>query len=124
MPTSPPSRCTIPSCASYATKKGKCDEHYVPWETPSKRAERYAAHDLAKWAAEVLERDPMCRKCGRAKSQEADHIIPISRGGAGLDLGNGQGLCKRCHWWKTRQEIGENNSRRAGKTPQSRSRQL
>lgn len=109
MPTAPPSRCTEPHCREYAIYKGKCEEHYIPWERKSKRNTLFSAADLAKWAKQILKRDRTCQHCGKKPATEADHIIPVSRGGAGLDLSNGQGLCHRCHWIKTRREIAQNN---------------
>ena len=37
---------------------------------------------------------------------EADHILPIHRGGAELDPGNVQTLCRGCHLEKSRAEMG------------------
>jgi len=44
----------------------------------------------------------MCKKVGRkVPANHIDHIIPISRGGAPLDLANLQSLCLSCHNRKT-----------------------
>jgi 5-methylcytosine-specific restriction endonuclease McrA len=43
-------------------------------------------------------------------STEADHVIPISQGGARFDAGNGQGLCKACHSAKTLQQQRMNSA--------------
>jgi len=42
--------------------------------------------------------------CDGAKEAQADHIVPIARGGARYDLANGQTLCIRCHARKTLRE--------------------
>ena len=42
-----------------------------------------------------------CEQCGKAGLLEADHIIPIDRGGAPYDIANGQALCKHHHVIKT-----------------------
>jgi 5-methylcytosine-specific restriction endonuclease McrA len=64
-----------------------------------------------RWRAAVLARDPLCKVCieesGEANadlSTQADHVMPIARGGAVFDLDNGQGLCARHHSIKTRRE--------------------
>ena len=57
-----------------------------------------------KWAAFILMRDPICMRCHRAASEQADHIIPWQRGGAKYDPSNGQGLCAECHGIKTRED--------------------
>ena len=48
-----------------------------------------------------------CANCGRY-GNEADHVVPLQRGGAPYDLDNGQALCggrSGCHAEKT---AGEN----------------
>ena len=43
-----------------------------------------------------------CRECGEiTKDWEADHIIPVHRGGGACTLTNFQTLCKSCHKVKT-----------------------
>lgn len=44
---------------------------------------------------------PLCEKCGVSLSQEVDHIVPLSKGGAKYDHDNLQALCKPCHTAKT-----------------------
>ena len=48
----------------------------------------------------VLERDPICRGCGRAPSVHVDHVLPRAQGGTD-DPSNLQGLCTPCHSRKT-----------------------
>ena len=48
--------------------------------------------------------NPLCQireKCNGDPTEEVDHIIPISDGGARLDENNLQAACRRCHRWKT-----------------------
>lgn len=47
----------------------------------------------------------VCVKCG-ASPCEADHIVPVNRGGGGSWLSNFQFLCKECHKIKTREDNG------------------
>ena len=53
----------------------------------------------------ILSRDPWCKLCDIAPSNEMDHIVPLSRGGTNDD-DNLQGVCKRCHSKKTMKELG------------------
>lgn len=69
------------------------------------RREPYSAHrcllskiDGTAWRkmrAQVLAEQPICaaRDCNRI-STEVDHIIPLQRGGSGVDRSNLQGMCK------------------------------
>jgi len=66
--------------------------------------ERGYGADHRKWRAAILARDPICRACGSEPSTFADHIRPLSQGGAKLDLANGQGMCSRCHQAKRGRE--------------------
>lgn len=44
---------------------------------------------------------PLCEECQRrgitTLAQVVDHIVPINRGGAKLDMANLQSLCHPCH---------------------------
>lgn len=54
---------------------------------------------------EILDRDGWrCRACGKAGKMEVDHITPLRRGGAELDPGNLQALCRSCHAEKSKRE--------------------
>ena len=52
-----------------------------------------------------LQKDPLCEECMRkgmlVPAQMVDHIVPINKGGASLDLNNLQSLCNHCHAVKT-----------------------
>ena len=62
------------------------------------------------WAAtrrRAFERDGYrCTRCGRPGALEADHVIPLEKGGAEYDLSNIATLCRRCHFAKTEAESG------------------
>ena len=50
------------------------------------------------WRRLILERDPICKLCGKQPSSHADHIQSIKdRPELRLSLGNGRGLCPSCH---------------------------
>lgn len=53
--------------------------------------------------AEQLEVERWCRMCGMIGTT-ADHIVPISQGGAREDRTNLQTLCSSCHSKKTGRE--------------------
>lgn len=47
-----------------------------------------------------------CRACGVCDNNwEADHIIPVHKGGGGCGIENFQTLCKECHKGKTKKDI-------------------
>ena len=99
--------CSSPGCA----EPMPCAEHAKPkrhrLDTSGRRI--YGARH-AKWRARVLAADPIChyplpdgKRCKRWATV-ADHVQPISEGGARFDVANGQGLCGACHNLKTAQE--------------------
>ena len=50
----------------------------------------------------ALDRDGWrCRQCGKPGRLEVDHIMPLSQGGAALDLDGLQTLCRDCHLAKS-----------------------
>ncbi|MBQ3186727.1 MAG: HNH endonuclease [Alistipes sp.] len=80
-----------------------------PWLPKRKPFEGYRHHNTEfyqstawrKLRAVKLEQEPMCEEClkvGRlTPAQMVDHIVPINKGGAGLDMDNLQSLCNACH---------------------------
>ena len=67
--------------------------------------------DKRRWRAarlQTLERDGWrCQRCG-SYGNEADHIVPLHKGGAPYDMDNLQTLCggRGCHSAKTAAENG------------------
>lgn len=110
MPVAPRSRCNVYGCAEWATTRGKCDDHFVPWEQPSANTRALTGRQRAELRRKSLAREPTCRHCG-APGTEADHIRPIALGGARFDLGNIQTLCGACHATKTAREAAARNRR-------------
>jgi len=57
-----------------------------------------------------LARNPLCEACDAmgdvAAAEEVDHIVPVARGGALMDITNLQSLCKMHHSRKTVLEDG------------------
>jgi len=67
--------------------------------------------DTMRWKrlrARVRRRDPLCVEClsrgDTAVTEEVDHVVPVSGGGAVWSLENLQGLCRQCHIQKTTAE--------------------
>jgi 5-methylcytosine-specific restriction enzyme A len=114
MPWSAPTRCSYPGCSQDATLRYRCNEHPRVWErSPSDHLRR--ALSGRRWtalSALVRREEPECRSCGRP-SDETDHIVPLSDGGALWDRTNLQALCSDCHAAKTRAENAKRNRRRA-----------
>ncbi|ANC31446.1 HNH endonuclease [Isoptericola dokdonensis] len=102
MPTGAPSRCLVHGCRQYAHTRGRCEQHYVPWERPSANTRTLTRHQRRTFSAAVLDRDQVCQAHGcTAPATEADHIVEIADGGSGTDPANGQGLCHEHHQHKT-----------------------
>lgn len=79
---------------------------------PNAAARGYCDKAHRAWRQAVLTRDAWtCRDCGRVcsehKEAHADHIVPISQGGARYDVGNGACRCAACHARKTLSERRE-----------------
>ena len=80
-----------------------------PWLPKRKPFEGYRHHNTEfyqstpwrKLRALKLEQEPMCEECLKAgrlnPAQMVDHIVPINKGGASLDIENLQSLCNACH---------------------------
>ncbi len=87
-----------------------------PWQVQRKPQEGrqhsntkfYLSPQWRKLRAMKLELQPLCEECLRndkhTTAKVADHITPINRGGAPLDIENLQSLCNRCHNIKSAQE--------------------
>jgi 5-methylcytosine-specific restriction endonuclease McrA len=76
---------------------------------PNAAARGYCSKAHRAWRQAVLTRDAWtCQRCGRVadghREAHADHVVPISKGGARYDLDNGQTLCHGCHSMKTGRE--------------------
>jgi len=80
-----------------------------PEERPNAHQRGYCSNAHKQWRMAVLIRDAyQCQDCGKIcdgkRDAHADHILPISQGGARYDLENGQTLCAACHARKTLKE--------------------
>lgn len=71
-----------------AAQRGYCDKAHKKW--------RQAVLTKCNW---------QCVDCGVvATDLHADHVLPISQGGARYDVANGEARCIRCHSRKTARE--------------------
>ena len=80
-----------------------------PWQPRRESFGGFRHHNTAfyqstawrKLRAVKLAREPMCEECARqgraTPAQMVDHIVPINKGGAPLDVDNLQSLCNACH---------------------------
>lgn len=85
--------------------EGRCAEHKSRWNRVG--ATRTSDPRHVAWATAVRKAHPYCqlRFAGcKGMTKEADHIIPISQGGAPFDPRNGQGACTPCHLKKSSAE--------------------
>ena len=117
MPTRALTICRAPGCSALA-QGSYCPRHagrrtLAARENDQRRessVKRGYGRRHQRWRKMILARDPLCKIAalcdGTAPSMEADHIIPLSRGGD-WSMENGQGACQRCHSWKTRKEQAE-----------------
>jgi 5-methylcytosine-specific restriction enzyme A len=76
----------------------------IGWIPPDRRRpdsnQRGYGRQWRKLRARILERDPICTKCGKEPSNTVDHILTKARGGTDAE-DNLRGMCRRCHSKKT-----------------------
>ncbi len=100
----PPRGCSQLGCGNTATHGRRCvlhqrlrDQRLNAGRVTSTR-QRYGS-DWPRLRTIVLQRDPVCCRCGSAPSRHVDHLVPWPEGSNDID--NLQGLCHRCHSAKT-----------------------
>ena len=91
---------------------------------PNAAQRGYCDNSHKQWRMAVLVRDAyQCQSCGKIcggkRDAHADHILPISEGGARYDLSNGQCLCAACHGRKTLRENREHPQQGQGTSTRS-----
>lgn len=106
MPMRPPHPCSKPGCAELVHERF-CHVHALSQERRERKrrgktAERGYGARHRRWRKAVLRAAyglcAMCLEVGKTTAATvADHIIPISHGGARFDMSNGQALCATCH---------------------------
>lgn len=88
------------------------------------KAERAGGRPWRRLRARKLQANPLCEHCYTAAcmhgaavvvlgakrcirvATEVDHVLPIHKGGAELDMSNLQSLCSDCHHVKTADDCG------------------
>jgi 5-methylcytosine-specific restriction enzyme A len=95
------------SWARYAAKNPERDAFYRSGAWRAARSQHLAVH-------------PFCATCGD-KATIVDHRLNRARGGADLDPGNLQSMCRRCHQRKTVEESHRGNKRAAERRRRGRS---
>ncbi|WP_431911748.1 HNH endonuclease [Nonomuraea jabiensis] len=104
-----PKKCLTAGCRKPATKKGKCDEHHVPWEHTSPR-NRSRPANAATLVRRARRRDrERCYLCG-GPGRIVDHVIPVAEGGT-WDLSNLACICDACHALKSQGESARGRAR-------------
>ena len=107
MPYKPKRPCSYPNCPELTD--GRYCERHTPkvnsdYNRYTRDADSKSFYNSKAWrrlSREQLQREPLCAECYKAgritPAEIADHIQPIKRGGARLDIANLQSLCKGCH---------------------------
>jgi 5-methylcytosine-specific restriction enzyme A len=103
-----PKQCGRRGCITLVVGRNYCDEHAIEQRASSSWG-RGSTRQSRRERAIVLAREPRCylnyQGCTGA-SEEADHEIPLWRGGPrGID--NQRGACAHCHGIKSRREAAE-----------------
>lgn len=114
--------CVEPTCPHLRPRGGDCPDGHAAArrrqsqqatdrQRPPARERGYDRDHERNFRRPVLERDPVCVRCGQAPSEHADHH-PLSRrqlverGMNPNDPRHGRGLCHRCHSTVTASDDG------------------
>jgi 5-methylcytosine-specific restriction protein A len=111
--------CTEPRCPNFARPgSGKCDAHARAYErerSARRRAATKGVYKTKRWQATrraVLDRDPLCKACGKRVAEEVDHVVPLEKDDSQPYALDGlQGLCAGCHRAKTARENAQRQAR-------------
>ncbi len=112
-----PTRLCSDCRAQPATYRGRCtncnrtNQRQHGQRSRLTKAQQRRIYNSARWKhtrAHVLHQQPLCpgvfgQPCGHV-AEEVDHITPLIDGGDAYLLSNLQGLCRPCHFAKTRNE--------------------
>lgn len=100
MPYLAPHPCGHPGCPALVRDGGYCAAHTkVSAERRTKVSDPfYRSTAWRNLRTVVLRAHPLCQGSGcHAVATLVDHIVPIDRGGAKLEIENLQALCSSCH---------------------------
>lgn len=112
---SPIRLCLERGCRNAATGRGRCDgcrgdrerDRSRARRTGERTAEAVKLYHSQRWLntrRKVLARDPICKVCDDALSEQVDHVVPLSQGGDPYSLENLRGICVPCHARKSARE--------------------
>ncbi len=123
MPVRAKSPCRHAGCTRLVDKPGFCEAHrrqafkaqkLLVTDDYKERNRFYQRKEWKSVRSLQLQLEPLCRECRKlgklVAASVVDHILPITEGGAKLDLENLQSLCKPCHERKGRAGIGGGKS--------------
>lgn len=109
MPDALPTPCSKQGCPKLSTDRF-CPPHTqeanrqynkVRRADPKRNDSLYSSAQWRRVRAQQLRDEPLCRECKKTErvtmATIADHVVPISEGGAIFDPENHQSLCKPCH---------------------------
>jgi 5-methylcytosine-specific restriction protein A len=123
MPRAPLGPCSVPACREkQLLGYSRCELHLRQQRSDAYQRRRASAPDeirfrrSAQWKAASkaqLRREPTCRRCGQP-ADDVDHVVSLSDGGARLDPGNLQSLCRPCHNRKTAGDRARRRNRGVG----------
>ena len=109
MPTRPPAPCNYPGCDKLvAAGRGPCPLHKgvvrKAYDEARKRDPVTKFYGSSRWKRlrrHKLEITPLCEPCRRdgrvTPADTVHHKIEIRDGGAQLDMGNLESICRACH---------------------------
>jgi 5-methylcytosine-specific restriction protein A len=121
MPYAPARPCSRPCCPRLLAYGEQCPDHGEKARKrendrePKRKAKRrfYQSEAWRLFREDKLEREPICRICGKAPSTCVDHKVPVEeRPDLALDDENTQGACWSCHSAKTASQDGGFGNRR------------
>lgn len=104
--------CNEPGCPEVAVRRGRCLEHARAADRKAQRkridetgtgTERGYNSRWDRLSRRMIRRQPWCTWCGETEDLTADHIVPLSRGGASSPA-NVQVLCRACNTRRRHQD--------------------
>lgn len=99
--------CPKHGCPELVAPNGECPQHpRVPWvRQPADRRSDLSGWEQQRRARAVIQRDRgICYVCHQPGANEADHVIPISQGGADAEHNMAAIHSTPCHHNKTKLE--------------------
>jgi len=110
--------CANPDCPELIEEGSYCPAHVRRWRADDKAIKAQSpwrwVYKSRRWQGlrrQVLAEQPWCAVAGcHELSRDVDHIVPLQEGTDPFDRAGLQGLCKRHHSAKTREEVSRRGS--------------